>query len=433
MNHTIQRLTVEINADSQSGARQRQDDLSRWCRTDAFWAMLSERLDRVVPDDVVVTIPRLEIDVDATDELSFQKDLIEKLVCRIQELPSVTSNVVRFQREEYVRQMALFFLENGFYPVTTSSGTALRVREFLHGQMNVMDTIFWKAFVNLTGKAPQALSRLIQQLGLQASRQILVRLIREYDQSAITEAWIESCWTGQGLKASDLSIDRKVSEEKVWWYLLQNPQHSALRSQAAFAGVFAQILNGERPSDAVSVTIKPTEKQKEQNEFYLENAGLVLLGPFLPQLFAGLGWMAYNCWVDDSKPHLAVRLLSYLANGVAALEGWENDWVLPKILCGVPLETVIFHEPILTQQDLDTGDDMLAAVAGFWKVLKSISPEGLRAMFLSRAGKLTYPDGGQGWRLQVERKAQDILLDHIPWGFGVTRLPWINEMVFVEW
>jgi hypothetical protein len=63
--------------------------------------------------------------------------------------------------------------------------------------------------------------------------------------------------------------------------------------------------------------------------------------------------------------------------------------------------------------------------------LKNTSANGLREGFLKRDGLLTRQD--RGWLLRVEKKTLDVLLEKIPWGYGLIRLPWNEYLVTVEW
>jgi hypothetical protein len=65
-------------------------------------------------------------------------------------------------------------------------------------------------------------------------------------------------------------------------------------------------------------------------------------------------------------------------------------------------------------------------------VLRNTSPDGLRGTFLIRSGKLCLRDGGD-WSLQVESNSFDILLDQLPWGISMIKLPWMEKMLWVEW
>jgi hypothetical protein len=37
------------------------------------------------------------------------------------------------------------------------------------------------------------------------------------------------------------------------------------------------------------------------------------------------------------------------------------------------------------------------------------------------------------WVLQVEANTADILLDQLPWGISMIKLPWMGMMLWVEW
>jgi hypothetical protein len=74
----------------------------------------------------------------------------------------------------------------------------------------------------------------------------------------------------------------------------------------------------------------------------------------------------------------------------------------------------------------------MEAAIRHWGALGSASPDGLREGFLQREGKLE--KRADGWRLIVERKTIDVLLDRLPWGVGMVALPWMGEeVVWVEW
>ena len=85
INHVIQRLTVEVEAPNQQTARQHQEALSHWFKSEAFWRAVSARLDALVPDGVVLRIPKLEINVTGATEEAFQKDFIQVLIKYVEE------------------------------------------------------------------------------------------------------------------------------------------------------------------------------------------------------------------------------------------------------------------------------------------------------------------------------------------------------------
>jgi hypothetical protein len=51
---------------------------------------------------------------------------------------------------------------------------------------------------------------------------------------------------------------------------------------------------------------------------------------------------------------------------------------------------------------------------------------------LLRPGKLIRKEDGD-WLLQVESRTFDVLLEHLPWGISMIKLPWMKKMLWVEW
>ncbi len=56
---------------------------------------------------------------------------------------------------------------------------------------------------------------------------------------------------------------------------------------------------------------------------------------------------------------------------------------------------------------------------------------GLRQTFLQREGKLER--GADAWKLRVQRKTVDVLVDQVPWSLSVVFHPWMREPVHVTW
>jgi hypothetical protein len=162
----------------------------------------------------------------------------------------------------------------------------------------------------------------------------------------------------------------------------------------------------------------------------VEGAGIVLLHPFLAELLAGRGLLTASGdgFQDQAARQRAVTLLARLAFGTTDIP--EHRLLLAKLLCGLP-----WAEPVppvaLTPEDIAACDALLAAVLGHWRALKSRSAEFLRTQFFLRDGKLEPVD--RGWRLSVERRIQDVLIERLPWGLGIIRLPWMQPFLFVHW
>lgn len=183
---------------------------------------------------------------------------------------------------------------------------------------------------------------------------------------------------------------------------------------------------GKRESAQSRKTFAVPEHPDKMSGLYIEHAGLVLLQPFLPQFFSGLGIVDNNTLL---MPNRALCLLHFLATGVWSAPEYELP--VMKILCGLPLEFVAETEEPLRPEEHEESAALLSAVIRHWDALKNSSPDGLREAFLKRPGKLSFSSGE--WWLQVESNSFDILLDRLPWGFSMIRLPWMPSMLHVEW
>jgi hypothetical protein len=159
---------------------------------------------------------------------------------------------------------------------------------------------------------------------------------------------------------------------------------------------------------------------------FVDCAGVVLLHPFLPAIFERLGVASAGGLI---LPDRALALLHFLATGETRAP--EYALLLPKLLCGLPLEEPVGPPVELTEGEIAEAGKLLAAVIGHWDALGDTSPDALRGTFLVRPGKLSHRDSDD--LLQVEPQSFDVLLDRLPWGIGATRLPWMERMLWVEW
>lgn len=165
-------------------------------------------------------------------------------------------------------------------------------------------------------------------------------------------------------------------------------------------------------------------------ELYVSHAGIVILHPFLAQLFENLRYTdRTGCFVSQDARSRAVHLLHYLA--VGAEEPEEDETVLFKCLCGMETRTPLVRRLRLRNEECDEADRLLIETIRHWDKLGNTSPQGLREGFLEREGKLT--PRRRGWILSVERRSIDILLDYLPWSLSVVRLPWRDSPLYVDW
>jgi hypothetical protein len=157
------------------------------------------------------------------------------------------------------------------------------------------------------------------------------------------------------------------------------------------------------------------------------NAGLVLLHPFLPQLFKACRLFWDRQLHDQGR---AAALLHWLATGSEDIQEFELGFV--KLLIGLrPQTPLAVGEGLLGAREREEGEALLAAVTGHWKALGKTSADGLRVAFLQRRGALREEEAG--WRLQLEPESFDVLLGRLPWGFATVKLPWMTRPLYTDW
>jgi hypothetical protein len=81
--------------------------------------------------------------------------------------------------------------------------------------------------------------------------------------------------------------------------------------------------------------------------------------------------------------------------------------------------------------DLETCDGLLQAVISNWTIIRNSSTAALRETFLQREGRLVRE--ADRWTLLVQRKAVDVLVDQLPWGFSVVYHRWMADPIHVTW
>lgn len=180
------------------------------------------------------------------------------------------------------------------------------------------------------------------------------------------------------------------------------------------------------------------EKMKDENKqllinskdtIYINNAGLVLLNPFLATYFVRLNMMEGGKFINADAQLRAVHLLQYLVNGKS--NNPEHFLVLNKIFCNVPVEEPVMAEIILTDIEKEMSQQLLKAVLNSWNKLKNTSIIGLQESFLQRDGALTFKE--DAWHLTVEQRGYDVLLQTLPWAIGMIKTPWMDNFLYVEW
>lgn len=199
--------------------------------------------------------------------------------------------------------------------------------------------------------------------------------------------------------------------------------------------VFLENPNKSEIDEAVQELLadKTPGKKKKNLPFgeqvYIKNAGMVLLHPFMSTLFSRAELMRAGTFLSEASQTKAIQLLQYAVVGTEVLE--EQDCLLNKILVGMSPEDVIIDVETLNAAENELVTGMLGAIIQQWDKLKNTSLEGFRNSFLIRDGYVFQTD--EAWVLRVEQRGYDILLQTLPWSFGMIKFSWMKKPLIVEW
>ncbi len=214
--------------------------------------------------------------------------------------------------------------------------------------------------------------------------------------------------------------------------LVSGPGDAATSPDAtSFAGGFLDTTSSDqepRSRDGNDAEA-PEEDLDSDTDLLVANAGLVLAAPFLPRLFSMLGLLEDRAFRSRTAATRGVQLLHLLATG--STDAPEFLLLLPKLLCGLPLESPVPRRLEATPEETEAVDQLLEGMIQHWDALGQASPEGLRETFLQREGWLHR--GDDRWDLGVELRGVDVLLDRVPWTFRTVALPWMPDVLHVDW
>lgn len=480
--YLIHRVNLDIEAPDLVTARRVQDEAVRILH---HWILpkLEQLLKRLVPEDIVYRLDTLDLDLNRLDSSSFEQDFGEALLRSFtQEIEGVVADsagrqatgeeqkFITLAPPERLLALLLHFLKTGTLPwwseqkpevlseeafieLAVFSGPEAAQRLFR--LLDADDTALTRLFLQFS---PVFVSRLLliiledsarfraeeQQHGGGGS----LNLIDAADSPSPRSAQREFLRKLLGrLPATSLSrffrdeVQLTSAElERICRELQQSSSADGMASSPAFQrfldSPLERSLKQPRPTSthpsSGSSREDPASPQKDREEvegIYVNHAGLVLLHPFLEYFFKEFNLLQNGAFLDSSARDLAIHLLHYLAVG----EECPSEYLLTleKFLCGAELLCPIPRFIRLSDPMKAESEKLLQAAIGHWQALKRTSPAGLREGFLQRSGKLL-PSNFQN-RLIIEGKSHDVLLNYLPWGYGIIKLPWLQQPLFVDW
>jgi len=450
--HRIRKQTIELSFESSGDSTGLQNQVAQ-----LFYEKLQPRME-VLFDEMFgvnhhVAIDKLEIDLGLLNRTNWEHEFTEQAILRLKaELVQINKEEIDIHKieESAAEEAFFFFLENGFMPWNKRIDSIAEMEQLLRVNEKLILQL-----KKLVGQKSKAAERLVWQFSKDFTSRIMAEITKDRE-NALTEifALLEKLNLLQSGKFIDALTNKQIDKhavdaailnlfasdtgknkvEQFFTFLL-----SKIDGNTELKTEIREIINylkiNKKSTNLNSEEKEPNpEKEKSESEMpldaiYIGNAGLVLLHPFLQSLFEQLGLTHENKWIDTPSQYKAVLVSEFLVTGTDEFE--EFNLVLNKILCGIGLDEIVVTEMRLGDEIRQECEGLLNEVITHWSVLRNTTHEGLRETFLQRSGKLSKAD--DGWLLQVEQKSVDVLLNHLPWGIGIVKMPWMSEMLFVEW
>lgn len=281
------------------------------------------------------------------------------------------------------------------------------------------------------------IAKLLAEVGVLSTKQVtagfdqLLRELKAIDLPKRTEVLVRN-WVAEAILNSESFAKANIAPIQ----LLLELQNSQVELPKEILNRYSKVMKAAEPKLKAAKDKKAEEaSQKEPvdslpDELYVDNAGLVLLNPFVPHCFEGLGWTKSGAFTEEKHRENGLMMFRYLSHGSEEPQG-EHELVLNKLMVGLEADAPIRSNLGLSPEEMAEGETLLKSAIAYWDKLGEVDPEQFRETFLRREGRLTWE--GSGWNLKVDRQTYDVLLKFLPWSFGIVKFPWMEKMITVDW
>lgn len=176
----------------------------------------------------------------------------------------------------------------------------------------------------------------------------------------------------------------------------------------------------------------PEAERELPETIFIDNAGLVLLNAYFPQLLKQLELLPEAGKPDPLLQERGVVALQHVLLDDPILS--EEQLLFNKLLMGLELNHLIIFDGFVGDEKakvIQNVHDMIKAYISHWPAIGQSSVDGFRANWLYRRGKLELAE--EHWELHVERQPYDILMDQLPFSISLVNLSWMNKPLTVYW
>lgn len=266
---------------------------------------------------------------------------------------------------------------------------------------------------------------------IRINHQLLLQTIFKFSKSASHRSQKELLIELWNLVQKSLSRPQKIRVLKE--FINPNEPESLLKQLGKVLEKDLGLPEAEKEESALDEEEIPEEPESEAADIkkvqFIDNAGMVLLAPFLPRLFTMMELTENGKFKDRDSQVKAIFLTQYavFGNGEFPEYALQLNKLLTNFKTGIPIP----RKSVLTDEDKTTVDGMLEGVLQNWGRLANTTVSGLREGFLRREGSLEEQE--DTFLLTVESKAYDMLLDHVPWNFRTIKFSWMQKALQVKW
>jgi hypothetical protein len=472
--HIIRKASVNFQFSGKDDGAAVEQAVTSWCRQ-VLGPSLDSALKEYEMSGSVLKLDKVSIDVELNDSADWSSELTEKIIQKIKEKLNKEKAHGNIEKEISLAGnfsgIMSYYLEHGFLPWNAGDITSPDFESAADRWLKALSPEEIKSLLhNHTGEIQiRRLIHLLKEDDLENFIAVNYGMNREStrllfsdifavfqiisdsgsDNLNLYRRFVEKLFVGTKADQDEKQLFLKISEwasemeenypgrfRRITEDTLQHPGMKKI-----IRGTGQSKSSDKKPKPERSFELREDRRKgeressdKENNrddpEFtdgvFVNNAGAVIIAPFLTTLFQRTGLATESLVLDPSK---ALNLLHYCITGNTA--PLEFELLLPKILCGLPSSFIPAADTVLDDMKLAEADEMLASAIRHWEVLKDTTAAGLRESFLLRNGKLSF--NNEEWFLVVEQKPFDMLLEQIPWNIGMIKLPWMDHLIRTQW
>ena len=202
---------------------------------------------------------------------------------------------------------------------------------------------------------------------------------------------------------------------------------SKLQKEFPDQAVFDNVVKAYQK--ATELEMKYNSAAGKKDEILVKDAGLVLVGAYVPTLFKKLEYIADGAFVSEQARLKACRLLRYIVFGDLPSDGL---YFLGNYFCGLPWNFRIPKEIVLDDNEKKIAESLVMSIIENWKAIGHVSIDGFRGTFLHREGKIEKETDEEIY-LKVKQGPFDMLLDRLPWSYSMLKFKWHKKLLSTIW